>query len=221
MTIAVDILARGTTGHNLRRHFLEITPDSAWASGGEAITPNQCGLNSITRLNIMPANGRQPVYNPATGLIELNSVGGIRVQQTRLVKADFTDVTTTGTVDTDPLEAGSIILGWQFVCDNAFSGDTSATAQLGSAEGPDLDRFSAQTTGSIFAAGIVGSAPLAADVMDAQGAAITPRFTVTVATDFTAVSAAASGDLYITYIPGILAGADYSDESFLAEAIGV
>lgn len=220
MGLSVEILDRGKAGEKTRRHSLLITPDSAWADAGEAITPNQCGMSRIITLNVWPNTAGAPVYDAATGTVKLDQTARVNVQQTRLVKADFTDVTTTGTVDTAALPAGSTVLSWLFVCDGAFSGDTSATTQLGVAG--DLDRFSAQTTGSIFATGTVGSAPLAADVHDTPGAAITPRFTVTTTADFTNVSAGASGDLYILYIPGtFLAAADVSATPFYAEAIGV
>lgn len=220
MALTVEILDRGKAGHTARKHLLRITGDSSWADAGESLTPNMCGLSTIYALNVYPSGGVFPSYVVADQLLRVDTTVGLAVQQTRLTKASFTDVTTTGTVDTAALPAGSLIDSWLFVCDNAFSGDTSAVAQLGVAG--DLDRFSAQTTGSVFAAGTVGARSLAADVHDTPGAVITPRLTITTAADFTAVSASASGDLYIVYAPGLyLSGVDLSGTPFIAEAIGV
>ena len=221
MALGIVVVEHGMFGHHTRRNLLTITPDSSWADGGEAITPNEVGLSTISALNIYPNNGIQPKYDSGLGKVTLGEGAGVNIQQTRLEKDDFTDVTTTGTADTDDLPEGSLVLGWQFVCDNAFSGDTSATGQLGVSG--DLNRFSADTSGSIFTTGTIGSAPLAADVMDSQSAAITPRFTVTVNSDFTSVDSEASGDLFIFYLNGgaAIPTSDLSGTTFFAEAIGV
>ena len=89
------------------------------------------------------------------------------------------------------IPAGSYVLGWQAVVATGFTGDTSAIMQLGVAG--DLDAFTADTSQSIFAAGTVGSAALAATAY--VGAATTPRVTITSATDFSTVN---TGEMVVT-----------------------
>lgn len=117
-----------------------------------------------------------------------------RVQTVSLTFAgsEMTDSTTTGTIDfaTSAIPAGALILGWKCVCTTAFAGDTTATIQVGIAG--DLDRYSAITSGSIFAAGTVGAVVLAADAAKGIGAVVTPRVTITTTADFTAAVAGAA-----------------------------
>ena len=123
----------------------------------------------------------------ATGAITGSGGLGLVVTTQDFVYTNFTDVTTTGTLDLDDLNAaGTIILGWEVTTTVGFVGDTSATIQVGIAG--DLDRFSADTAGSVFGAATVGSAPLAATMFDGIGAITTNRVTVTAGSDFTAVS---------------------------------
>lgn len=95
---------------------------------------------------------------------------------------------TAGTYDlAEQLPKGAIPLGWTAEVLTAFSGNASAVIQVGTAADPD--RFSADTAQSVFAAGLVGSAVIAADALKGVGAAQTIRVTITSGTDFTAVSA--------------------------------
>lgn len=117
--------------------------------------------------------------------------------------ADFTDNTnTTGYIDfaTDSLPAGAIPIAWKAVVTGGFAGDTTAVIQVGVAG--ILDRFSADTAQSVFAAGTVGSACLAAGACDGIGAASTPRVTVTGGADFTSIVTNAGGAMtvYLYYI---------------------
>jgi hypothetical protein len=112
--------------------------------------------------------------------------------------ADFTDNTnTTGYIDfaTNALPVGAIPIAWKAVVTGGFAGDTSATIQLGVAG--DLDRFSADTAQSVFAAGTVGSAILAADACDGIGAVATPRVTVTGNADFTSIVTEGNGAMTV------------------------
>jgi len=106
---------------------------------------------------------------------------------------DFEDNTPpnddTGYLDfsTGTIPAGAIVIGWEAVVSTGFTGDTSAIAQVGVSG--DLDAWSADTAQSVFAAATVGSASLAAEAYN--GAAATPRVTITSDSDFTSVSAGA------------------------------
>lgn len=107
--------------------------------------------------------------------------------------ADFTDGgSTSGYKDlVAKLPKGAVPLAWKFVGTGAFSGDTSATMEVG-IEG-DTDRFSADTAGSVFAAATVGSLALAADALKGISAAVTVRVTVTTSSDFTTCKTAGKG----------------------------
>jgi hypothetical protein len=108
--------------------------------------------------------------------------------QQKVDLADFTDNTdATGYVDlSTQLLAGAIPLGFKAVVHTAFIGNVSAAIQVGVAG--DLDRFSSDTSQSVFTTGVIGAgAP--ADAADGMGVAQTVRVTVTGATDFTAITA--------------------------------
>ena len=123
----------------------------------------------------------------ATGAITGSGGLGLVVTTQDFVYTNFTDASATGTLDLDDLNAaGTIILGWEITTTVGFVGDTTAVASVGIAG--DLDRFSADTAGSVFTAATVGSAPLAATMFDGIGAITTNRVTITVGSDFTAVS---------------------------------
>lgn len=104
-------------------------------------------------------------------------------------KADMTDGgAAAGTISlTEQLPIGAIPMFWTADVKTAFTGDTSAVIKAGVAT--DDDRFSADTTQSVFAAGFVGSGVLAADALKGVGAAQTVRVTITTAADFTAAAA--------------------------------
>lgn len=111
--------------------------------------------------------------------------------------ADMTDNTnTTGYIDfaTDELPANVIVLGWKCVTTEGFSGDTTATIQVGVSG--TLDLYSAVTSGSVLAAGIIGSVVKTTGVVFNEAAA-TPRITITGGADFTSISAGkATVDIY-------------------------
>ena len=116
------------------------------------------------------------------------SVPKINVTSQSMAYSDFTDNgDATGYKDmTDKMPAGAIPQGFKAVVTTGFTGDTSATIQVGVSG--DLDRFSSVTDQSVYSAGTVGAgAP--ADACDGMNAAQTIRVTVTSATDFTSVSA--------------------------------
>lgn len=108
----------------------------------------------------------------------------------------FTDNTdTTGFIDiTTQLPAGAIVVGWKAVVSAGFAGDTSAVIKIGKAGA--LAIFSADTAQSVFAAGTVGSAGVAAT--DFCAAATTARVTVTTAADFTSCKTNATGVMVVT-----------------------
>lgn len=102
---------------------------------------------------------------------------------------DFTDNTnTTGYIDLTPtIPAGSLIYGWEIVTVTGFTGDTTAVAMLGISG--DTDAFSEVTTGSVAAAGTIGSNAPATGANAYRAAATTVRVTVTGGADFTSISA--------------------------------
>jgi len=116
--------------------------------------------------------------------------------------AGFTDnLNTTGYIDfTSTLPAEAIPIGWKAVVGAGFAGDTTATIQVG-IDG-DLDRFSADTTQSVFAAGTVGSFVIPADVLKGIGAVATPRVTITGTADFSSIVTEGNGamNVYLYYI---------------------
>ena len=96
---------------------------------------------------------------------------------------------TSGYIDlTVQLPAGAVPLGWKALCNLGFTGDTSAVVMVGI--NGDTDRFSADTSGSVFATNaLVGSLPIAADGCKSIAAAVAMRLTITSAADFTNVVA--------------------------------
>lgn len=119
-----------------------------------------------------------------------------KLESQNLAVADFTDNgNTTGYIDIDvDLPANAIVVGWKAVVSEGFAGDTTAVMQVGIAG--DLDRFSALTTASCFAAGTVGvrGNTDTALVMAAQ----TVRVTVTGGADFTTIKTADNGDMIVS-----------------------
>jgi len=114
---------------------------------------------------------------------------------------DFTDGTdATGYIDlSTALPEGSLVLGWQADVKTGFTGDTSAAVQVG--ESGNVDRFSAVTANSCLTADVVGSP--AAAVAANHGylaAAVTPRVTITGASDF-GNFAAGEMDIKLIYVP--------------------
>lgn len=140
------------------------------------------------------------VRDPGTGIQTI--VGGTSVKaltSQALVKSAFTDGGgTSGFIDFtgQALPAGSIVLGWTANTTVAFTGDTTATVQVGASGA--VGRFSAETTGSCFTAIREGSASVVAT--SHCDAAVTPRVTVTSSADFTPIAAGATMTVTIFYI---------------------
>lgn len=118
-----------------------------------------------------------------------------------VVLADFTDNTdTTGYADlSTQLPEGAVVLGWQADVKTGFSGDTTATVQVG--ESGNIDRFSAKTDNSCLTADVVGTAaPAVAANQGYLAGAVTPRVTVTGGSDFGGISAGEM-DIKLIYAP--------------------
>lgn len=87
----------------------------------------------------------------------------------------------------DQLPAGAVPLAWKAVVGTGFEGDTTCTIQVG-VDG-DLDRFSAVTDQSVFAAGTVGASALGqSDSLDGIASAQSIRITLTEDSDWGDVS---------------------------------
>ena len=126
--------------------------------------------------------------------------GGILVKKTETItKAMFTDVTTTGTYTSTVLTipAGATYLYSAITAVTAFSGDTSAVIILG--DGTTTNRYLTGTP-SVFATAANGVSVGAPSGTTYHAAAKSVVATVTTASDFTAVSAAASVTVSIYYI---------------------
>lgn len=222
LTIGTEV-SRELVGRN-RQVIVDITGDSSYAVGGEGLVPSDVRLNQFFSVELAPKNGntRTAVYDYANEKVEVfESVAALT--QT-FAFGGFTDGgSTSGHVDfSNTIPAGAVILGWKAVTATGFTGDTSAVIQVGVSG--DVDRFSAQTTGSVFAAGTVGSLSLAADAADAINAAVTPRVTVTSGSDFGSVSAGSTTvSVFYTVPPGLTecaAGTDLSAAVWRARIVG-
>lgn len=132
-------------------------------------------------------------------VVPAGAEGAVKFIEESFVIGDFTDNTnTTGYVDTaESLPAGALVLGWQANVATGFTGDTTASAQLGVAA--NLNQFTT-TAPSVLAAAIVGSASPGSGDSPVVAAASAARLTVTGAADFTSISAGAL-TLKIAYIP--------------------
>src|SRR6266550_3688524 len=141
----------------------------------------------------------QEVRDPGTGVQTLvgSAVGFKQLTQT-FVKSAMTDGGgTSGNQDfTLLLPAGAVVLGWGANTSVAFTGDTTATIQVGISGG--VGNFSQTTTGSCFTAIKVSSASPVATSMTA--AATAPRVTITSSTDFTLLAAGATVAVTVFYL---------------------
>lgn len=153
----------------------------------------------VTHFDGLEAGASGFALNPAGTAHQLASI--IKSVSKAFLKSAMTDnLNTTGYIDmaADSIPANSIVLGWKFVTTVAFNGDTSAIVQVGVAG--TLDKYSAVTNGSCFAAGTIGSVVKTTGSVY-EAAATTPRLTITSAADFTNVAAAGAGTLTMYYIP--------------------
>jgi len=181
-----------------------VTLDSSYATGGESISANSLGLGQIDSiLSISTDDGWQLCWNQSTSAPKILAMASMVGLSNTIVYSAMTDNTnTTGYKDfTVTVPAGSLIHGWKAVVSTGFTGDTTATMQVGVSG--DLDRFSADTAQSCLAAGTIGSAAIAADTLDGVSAAVTPRVTVTGAADFTSISA---GSMIVTVMYSAISG---------------
>ena len=114
----------------------------------------------------------------------------------RLVKTDFTDVTTTGTYTfAEEIPLGALAT-YSTVSDVvALTGDTTATVQIG--DGTDADRYTTGTPNLFIAITQLSVGAVSGTAYHA--AAKAPVVTVTVATDFTATAAAGAFTVRINY----------------------
>lgn len=140
----------------------------------------------------------QAVRDPGTGQQEIVGGVGLKSLSFTFLKSAMTDGGgTNGFIDfPQALPQGANVLAWSYNTIVAFTGDTSAVVQVG--EAGALTRFSTTTTGSCFTA-IKGSS---ATVIATQNcvAAVTPRVTITSATDFTPIPGTASMTVTIFYV---------------------
>ena len=115
--------------------------------------------------------------------------------QTLAIGAFEDDLGLSGHIDftTDQIPAGAIPLGFKAVVATGFTNDGSAVIDVGVSG--DANRFTADSTQSVFAAATVGSNALAVDACDGMNAAQTIRVTVTGGADFTSINA---GSMVVT-----------------------
>ncbi len=132
----------------------------------------------------------------ASGDLTGNGGLGVDLISQAVAVADFTDNTdATGYIDLTPkLPAGAIVLGWECVVTAGFTGDTSATVQVG-VEGT-LDKYSATTANSV----LVDDTTVGSSVKDGNvycAAVTTVRVTVTGDADFTSIKTANHGAMTV------------------------
>lgn len=130
-------------------------------------------------------------------VVDLDAEASIGVIQQTVAFDDFTDNTdATGYVDLDDLiPAGSLVLGWEGDVATGFTGDTTAVAQVGVSG--NINQFSALTTGSVLAAGKIGSHAPGSSDNAYVASAVAPRVTVTGAADFGSIAA---GEMTVTLL---------------------
>jgi hypothetical protein len=210
-----------------RFNLVTVTMDSSYAAGGDAILANGLGLTTITDLRLAPTTDYIPEWNgsPSAPKVVVYPRGTIQKVSEVITFAGATDNTdATGFMDfTTAIPARSLILGWEANTTVAWSGDTTAVIQVGVSG--DLDRFSADTTKSVFTAIRVASSAIAADAEDGFASAVTPRVTITGGSDFGALNTLASTTVTIYYIDTstseIRATTDLTGVVFTGHAIGV
>jgi len=149
-------------------------------------------------LTIAPDGGTTNVTGALAASGDLTGNGGLGVDliSQAVAVADFTDNTdATGYIDLTPkLPAGAIVLGWECVVTAGFTGDTSATVQVG-VEGT-LDKYSATTANSV----LVDDTTVGSSVKDGNvycAAVTTVRVTVTGDADFTSIKTANHGAMTV------------------------
>ena len=212
--LGTDLIAVDTEGIWIVDVFAQNDAGVSAVAGGDELFINSttCVVSKIS------AVGTQVPFGYALGIVGAGLTETIAVKlhagdveipeityltSQELDHAAFTDNagTATGFIDftSGTLPVGAIPLGWKAVTSEGFAGDVSATVQVGVTG--DVDRFTADVSGSCFTAITVGSAALAVDAAKGIAAVATPRVTVTTNADFTSVSA---GKMVVTvyYIAG-------------------
>lgn len=124
------------------------------------------------------------------GIVEFNTETSEFVIAETFAIGEFTDgAGTSGHVDfATALPAGVSVKRWQSVVGTGFTGDTTAVMQVGVSG--NVDRFSQVTSGSVLAAGTIGSdAPAVSGDPSYIETATTVRVTVTGGADFGSISA--------------------------------
>lgn len=172
------------------------TFDSSYPTDGEAITAAAMGFVTLASVQAFPCKGYSFDWDSSN--LKLKAFADIAHLTETVAKSAMTDGgSTSGTkAFANTIPAGSLVLGWTAVVNTAFAGDTSAVMKVGISG--DDDRFSADTTQSVFATGTVGCLP-SADVRATAGTALTPLVTVTSASDFTNTTAGATMAVTIDY----------------------
>lgn len=124
------------------------------------------------------------------------AVPAVRTLSQAIAVTDFTDNTnTTGYLDLgSQIPAQCIVLGWKANVTTGFTGDTTATFQVGKAG--TVAAFTADVAQDGFGICKIGSNALAASSY--TNALVTPRVTVTGSADFTSIKTAAAGVATIT-----------------------
>lgn len=196
MTASVTINHRlGGIGGGKYANLITITMDDSYATSGEAVTANACGLGRIDDMIALESTaGWTPSWDQTNLKMFAFGSGGSQVQviTKAVTSATMTDNTdTTGFIDfaTSALPIGAIPLASQFVVTTGFTGDTTAVWKMGISG--DLDRYSALTTNSCLTAITTSALVKNATAVQGTDAARTPRLTVTGGADFTSISAGA------------------------------
>jgi hypothetical protein len=203
-------------GDRFAGHLLNGVDNSLGAAGDKQLVTNRgmyCLLCESLTATLANVAAKAPVYALDGGTLSLtegqrvgrvvnrNSNGYAIVEfdtesdefviAETVTQAEFTDNagTATGYVDlATALPAGVSVSGWQAVVTTGFTGDTTAVMQVGVSG--NVDRFTQVTSGSVLAAGTIGSdAPAVSGDPSYIETATTVRVTVTGGADFTSISA--------------------------------
>lgn len=214
-----------TLGDRFAGHALESKDNANGSAGGrlikvlDGVYELQVALSGVA---LADAFKRSPVYAQDSGTLSLRAgqkVGhvvqyvssGVAIvefstQMTHHTLAEtmlysgFTDNTnTTGYKDfATAIPAGALVQGWQSKVVTGFTGDTTAVMQVGVSG--NVDRFSQVTTGSVLAAGTIGSgAAMVSGDPNYCETDTTARITVTGGADFTSI-VAGEMDVAIHYL---------------------
>jgi len=140
-----------------------------------------------------------PVRDVGRGYPELVDDGrAFKTLTFSFLKSQMTDGGgTSGTFDSPvALPAGALVLGWMANATVAFTGDTTATLQIG--DSGSASRFSTTTNGSVFTAQKISSFTVVATAIGV--AAVTPRVTITSTADFTNIVGTGACTVTIFYL---------------------